>query len=306
MMVERDDAVARLWRERPRDLFTRVSLLTFGLLIAAAYGLGDYDWAEYVSDQRLANLGRFFREVRPYPLQGEPWSTATALVWAQDLLSAEGGEAVRTTLAMAIVAIVLAGIGGILLSLPAARSFASAEPLLPDGRAPGPLRRGAWRVFVAAVRTALAFLRAVPEYVFAFLLLAIFGPNAWPGILALAIHNTGILGRLGSEAVENAEPGNLAALRALGAGRSQIAVVGLLPAVFPRLLLYFFYRFETCVREATVLGMLGIVSLGFWIEEARARGQVDTLVFLVGLCAVLVMLGDWLSALARYAVRRAG
>jgi phosphonate transport system permease protein len=140
----------------------------------------------------------------------------------------------------------------------------------------------------------------------AFLLLAVLGPTAWAAVLALAIHNLGILGRLNAETVENLPSRVPRALRALGAGRLQIAATALLPASMPRFLLYFFYRWETCVREATVLGMLGIVSLGYWIEDARARHHYDQMMLLVVLGAVLVVVGDAVSAVARRIVRRAG
>jgi phosphonate transport system permease protein len=78
----------------------------------------------------------------------------------------------------------------------------------------------------------------------------------------------------------------------------------MLPLVMPRFLLFFFYRWETCVREATVLGMLGIVSLGFYIQDARARQHYDVMVALIVLGSALVVIGDLVSAAAREAVRR--
>ena len=77
-----------------------------------------------------------------------------------------------------------------------------------------------------------------------------------------------------------------------------------LPELLPRLLLYFFYRWETCVRESTVLGLLGIVSLGFWIDDARTRGQMDVLVYFVVLGVLIVVVGDVVSSLARELLRR--
>jgi phosphonate transport system permease protein len=151
----------------------------------------------------------------------------------------------------------------------------------------------------------LIFLRSIPEYVWAFLAIALIGPSAWPAVLALALHNAGILGKLDAEVVENLERPSLEALRGLGARRGQLAVFGILPAVLGRWLLFFFYRWETCVREATVLGMLGIVSLGYFIQDARARNQYDTMFLLVLVGAAIVLLGDLVSALARRVVRRA-
>ena len=95
------------------------------------------------------------------------------------------------------------------------------------------------------------------------------------------------------------------ALRATGAGRLQIALAGILPLSINRFLLYLFYRWETCVREATVLGMLGMASLGYMIMEARAGNRYDEMLFFVLLGVGLVLLGDLVSALVRRAVRRA-
>ena len=148
-------------------------------------------------------------------------------------------------------------------------------------------------------------MRAVPEFILAFLLLAVLGPrNAWPAILALAIHNCGILARLGSEVVENLEPAPLRALAAVGAPRRSMVVFGVLPLALGRDLLYFFYRFETCVREATVLGMLGVLSLGYWIQDARAKQYYDEVFLLVLFSVGLVLMADLLSVLARRSIRR--
>jgi phosphonate transport system permease protein len=302
---DRDARIHLLWQRRPRDRFFRLSL---ALILAAAVGswlFGDFAWSEFLTERRLQNLSRFLGEVRPYPLQGQPWSWAVAWAWGAELLDREGWEAARATLAISILAILLAGLAGFAFALPAARNFAAAEVFLPDGRPSTRFLRAFWTVTMRSTRVLLMLLRSIPEYVWAFLLLAIFGPSAWPAILALAIHNAGILGRLGSETLENADTQAAEAFRGLGAGRLQIAAFGLFPVLLPRLLLYFFYRWETCVREATVLGMLGIASLGFWVEDARTRGHYDTLVFLIGLGVAIVMLGDLLSALARLAVRRA-
>jgi phosphonate transport system permease protein len=162
-----------------------------------------------------------------------------------------------------------------------------------------------WRAVTFTARSVAVLLRALPEYVLAFLLAAMLPEVAWAAVLALALHNGGILGRLYGETLENLPPRPFRAWADLGASRSQLAVLALLPAALPRFLLYFFYRFETCVREATVLGLLGVVSLGYWIQDARARLQYDTMLLLVGLGIVIVLLGDLCSYVARALVRRA-
>lgn len=301
---ERYEEIRRLRRERPRDRFGRASVCTLLVLIVASWGLGGFSPSYLFEERRQENLQRFLGELKPYPLQGEPWDWGVAFTWAAEIMEEKGWEAAGRTLAISVAAIVLAGLVALLLCLPAVRNFAHPEPYLPGPRPPERAARWLWRGVVGATRFVLIFLRSLPEYVWAFLLIALLGPSAWPAVLALAIHNTGILGKLGSEVVENLPPKRLAALRGLGARRFQIASVGIFPAILPRFLLFFFYRWETCVREATVLGILGIVSLGFWIQDARARNHYDEMFFLILLGSALVLLGDLLSFVAREAIRR--
>ncbi|MDP6977039.1 MAG: ABC transporter permease subunit [Myxococcota bacterium] len=294
-----------LWQERPRDRFVRASLLAGATVMVAAWGLGDFDWSDLFSARRQANLARFLEGVRPHPLQGVAWDWGGAWTWARDLFAARGAGAMATTLGISVLAISLAGLVSLVLSLPSARNFATVDPFAAPR--PGTSRglRFGWALIRRSTRGALIAMRSIPEYLAAFLLLAIFGPTPWTAVLALAVHNAGILGRLGAETIENIPSRAPASLRAIGGRRSQLAVWVLLPELLPRLLLYFFYRWETCVRESTVLGLLGIVSLGFWIDDARTRGHLDALVFYVALGVVIVIVGDLMSSLARELLRRA-
>ena len=187
----------------------------------------------------------------------------------------------------------------------AARSVANCEPFL--GAATTrctPAAARAWALLRFLARALMVLLRAIPEYLLAFLLLAVLGPEtAWPAVLALALHNSGILGRLGAETIENLDPEPLRSLRVIGAPRRAVLVAGVFPLALGRYLLYFFYRFETCVREATVLGMLGVVSLGYWIQDARAKQYYDEMLFLVLLGAGMVLAADLISFAARRALR---
>ncbi|MBD3222296.1 ABC transporter permease subunit [bacterium] len=304
-MSDRARDIDTLYRQRPRSRFLRGSgWLAAGLVAAGWLGggfLGDPGW----TPRRAENLTRFLGEVVPYPLQGEPWDWTVAVGWAREIWNERLAAATLETLAISVLAILLAGMLGGLLAPWATRSFARPDPFVPDPRPAGPARRAAWNLLVVVVRVVLALLRAIPEYVWAFLLLALFGPTAWPLVLALALHNAGILGKLTADMVENLERSTLAALRGLGAGRGAVALAGIVPLSMNRFLLYLFYRWETCVREATVLGMLGMVSLGYWIRDARARNHYDEMVLAMLCGATLVIVGDLVSAMLRELVRRA-
>jgi phosphonate transport system permease protein len=305
----RSARVDELHRRRPKSRLVRASIALLAALAAYAWLSGDVPLGELLEPRRMANVERFAKEeIWPHRLLGRPFDPVELAAWMRDLFIAKhGGTGALATLAIAVLAISLAGALGLALVPFAARNLTARTPF--EAASPSDATaRGAtlhWRAVTAVARAFLIFLRAIPEYVWAFLLLAMLGPSAWPAVLALAIHNAGILGKLGAETVENLESAPLRALRDLGAKRSQIGVFAVLPLSLSRFLLYFFYRFETCVREATVLGMLGVVSLGYWIQDARAKHFYDEMLFFVALGAVIVLCGDLVSAIARRALRRA-
>lgn len=322
--------VARLWRERPQSRLLQASAVVLFLLVVYAWTSGELELLELFGERRLGNLRRFLEvELVPFEQRGEPLSLAGWLAWARETLADPERRpiaAAGATLAISVLAISLAGLAALAMAPLAAQNLATREPFTwassPPEAAPGAPSGGpstgagaaarsraeagaGWRLLTGATRAFSIFLRAIPEYVWAFLLLAMLGASAWPAVLALAIHNAGILGKLGAETIENQDHRPLRALRLCGASRRQIAVAALWPLSASRFLLYFFYRFETCVREATVLGMLGVASLGYWIQDARAKHFYDELVLLVGLGALIVLAGDLVSALARSLLRRA-
>jgi len=299
--MERELRVRRLWQARPRRRFVRLSSWALGLLALYCWFALNFR-VDILTERRAQNLRRFLGELVPYPLR-DGFDLSVAVDWATGLLDKRGLEAAGITMAIAVAAICLAGVVGAILSVPAARNITSPEAFLDDPRPPRRWVRLTWSALGYLTRVLLIFLRSIPEYVWAFLLISMLGPSAWPAVLALAIHNAGILGKLGGDVVENLEGRSLSALRGLGASRRQIVFAAIFPAALSRFLLFLFYRWETCVREATVLGMLGIVSLGYWIQDARARNQYDTMIFLVGIGVAIVLLGDLVSVVARRVVR---
>lgn len=309
--------VRRLRRAAPRDwvvrgsilllagttlsvwLFSRVSLVSFdreGVPIGLSEAVTDT-----FSPRRMDNVQRFLGRLSPRVTEAD----GSVVGWFVRLMTEKGLDAMATTLAVAVFAIVLAALFALPVLWFGSRSLARPEPLVQGGRQPRVLSRWRWRSQVAGVRGLFVFLRALPEYVLAFVLVVL-GPGAWPAVLALAIHNFGILGRLGSEVVENTDRDAATNARAAGASRAQIATLVIFPQTLSRMLLYFFYRWESCIRESVVLGMLGVATLGYYIQtDARARLRYDEMMLYLMLGAVLVIAGDLVSALVRRWVRNA-
>lgn len=197
------------------------------------------------------------------------------------------------TLAMSILAITIAGVGGILLSFPAANNF-----LLPGGIFDsGNNRWGVGILFLS--RLLLLITRAMPEPILALLLLFVLFPGILPGAIALGLHNLGILGRLMAEVTENLDQRPLRSLQSLGASTPQIFIYGVLPATMPRFLAYILYRWEVCIRATVIVGIVGAGGLGRLLTEQLSSfdysGVLTTLFVFIGLTFVV----DLISATIR-------
>lgn len=290
----------QLRRNRPRSRFLRLSLALLAALAVGVWLTGEIELRDLFSDRRSNNLERFLQtEAKPFPLRSDDPDDSFG-EWFGEIWESRGRDGVLATFWISWLAMTLAGIYALLLAPLCTRTLMARDPYLQEERGRG------WRLTTVILRFFNVLLRAVPEYIWAFLILAVIGPSAWPAVLALAIHNAGIVARLGADITENLGPRPGQAMRQLGASRGQTALAFLFPQAFGRFLLFWFYRYETCVREATVLGMLGVVSLGYWIQDANARDRYDEMLVLIGLGAVLVLAVDGLSWLARGWVRRAG
>ena len=292
--------LARLRNTRPRSRFLRSSVVLLAALAIGVWFTGEIAVDELFSSRRADNLERFLQtEAKPAPLRDSS-SEQSLGEWFGQIWESRGRDGLLATFWISWLAMTLAGFYALIVAPLCTRTLMRHDPYLGGGTG------GGWRIFTGFVRTFNVVLRAVPEYIWAFLLLAVLGRSAWPAVLALAIHNAGIVARLGADVTENLGPRPGQALRQLGATRSQTALAFLFPQAFGRYLLFWFYRYETCVREATVLGMLGVVSLGYWIRDANARDRYDEMLVLIGLGALLVLAADAVSWLARGWVRRAG
>ncbi len=113
-----------------------------------------------------------------------------------------------------------------------------------------------------AVRRVLEFARTVPGIVFALIFVIAFGLGPMAGVLAIAIHSTGALGKLFSEIVENADMKPVEGVRSTGASWVSCMRFAMLPQVAAGYASYALLRFEINVREASVMGFVGAGGIG--------------------------------------------
>jgi len=111
-------------------------------------------------------------------------------------------------------------------------------------------------------RRLLEFLRTVPELVFALIFVYAFGLGPFAGVLAIAVHTTGSLGKLFAEVNENADERPIDGLRAAGGSWPMIMRLAVLPQALPNYASYLLLRFEINVRGAAVLGVVGAGGIG--------------------------------------------
>ena len=220
------------------------------------------DYRALFGSEAFRAMGRFVAEF--FPPDSSPSFLAKA-AWGA-----------LQTLAVSALGTLLAVAAGGLLALPASG------------------RHGALARHVA--RWVLNVLRSVPELVWAVLMVLAAGLGPFAGVLALALHTSGVLGRLFGEALENAPPAPERALREAGSGAVAAFAYGSLPLVLPQWLAYTLYRWEMNIRMAAVLGFVGAGGLGQMLYFHLSLFQQAQAATVLGAMCVLVIAVDALSS----------
>jgi phosphonate transport system permease protein len=138
-------------------------------------------------------------------------------------------------------------------------------------------------------RSTLLVLRSVPEMIFAFVFLLILGPSGIPAVLALALHNAGLISYL---LMRHSEQLKYRADSVKGINHYLYEVT---PRVYPHFLSLLLYRWEVIIRESAILGILGITTLGFYIDSAFEDIRYDRALFLIIISALLNIAVDSFS-----------
>jgi phosphonate transport system permease protein len=188
------------------------------------------------------------------------------------------------TLLMAYLGTLLGFIGGFILCFSAAANLE---------------KRGWVR---ATSRRLLEFCRTVPEIVFALLFVVAFGLGPMPGVLALAIHTMGALGKLFAEVVENIDMNPVEGVTAAGANRLAILRFAVLPQVMSNFASYALLRFEINVRGAAVMGFVGAGGIGSDLMVAIRKFYYSDVSAILVLIIATVMVIDLLTERLRHAL----
>lgn len=242
-------------------------------MVVASFWTLDLQWDRFLSLDALQRMGRFAGELLSPNLD----AAFLRKLW----------PAALETLAMSIVGTLLAVVGGLLLALPASKLHAE--------------DKAGWR---PATRLVLNMLRSIPELMWAALLLIAAGLGPFAGTLALALHTSGVLGRLFAEAIENAGPGPAFALRVRGVPEGRVFLYATLPQVLPQLVSYTLYRWENNIRAAAVLGVVGAGGLGQMLAFHLGLFQMAETGSVLAAMFVLVAIVDAGSYAARRAMSR--
>jgi phosphonate transport system permease protein len=260
----------RLWA-RPAT----VPFLVIGSLLLLPEGIG--------GGSSVANLVRFVtHDIIPAPLRsgelGSPATWGAFAGWLQPIVWNKVLPGAWNTVVLAQIALVGMGLLALLLFPLVSRLFM------------GPIGQPAGRMLLVVVRS-------TPEYMLAYVLLQLLGPSMLPAIIALAVHNGAIVGYLMGRHADALD------YRADAPKGLNLYAYDTAPRLYGQFLAYCLYRWEIIVRESAIFGILGVATLGYYVDAAISELRFDVAVVLilatVGLCGVI----DALSRRLRKALR---
>jgi phosphonate transport system permease protein len=260
----------RLWA-RP---LTMPFLIIASLAVLPEAASGSATWS---------NLTRFFgHDIVPAPLRNgelaEPGTWGAFATWASSILTRQVIPGTVQTLILAQIALAAAAILALALYPIVSRRFL-----------------GRFGHYLG--RVLLVVARSTPEYMLAYLLLQLMGPSMLPAIIALALHNGAIAGYLLGRQTDEL------AFRADAPRGANLYLYETTPRLYGQFLAYMLYRWDVILRESAIFGILGVRTLGYYVDAAISELRLDTAVFLLLAVAGLSMSADALSRGLRRSLR---
>lgn len=189
--------------------------------------------------------------------------------WANSEMLAQGWQGIVQTLLLTMMAVSLTWLTTVLMMPWLSASVHS-------------------RFLSTANKFILLIMRSIPEYILAFVLLLLFGPSMLPAVIALAIHNSGLIGFLMNQRIARLK-------RDTKAHSISDHFYRIQPVIYPGFLALLLYRAEIILRESAILGMLGITTLGFYIDSAFEDFRLDRAFLLLAITALLNILLDYFA-----------
>lgn len=231
----------------------------------------------------LSNLGRFLTlEIVPSPLRGaELLSLATwgeLLAWLRPIVTEQVAPGLVQTLVLSQIALVAMATIGLLLF-----------PFICD--------RFVGRIGKPLGRVALVLVRSTPEFMLVYVLLQLLGPSMLPAVIALSVHNGGIVAYLMGRHADALQ------YRPDAPKGLDLYAYETVPRLYGQFLAYVLYRWEIIVRESAIFGILGIATLGYYVDAAISEFRLDTAVVLIVATALLSMAIDAFSRALRRRLR---
>ena len=225
------------------------------------------------------NIERFFTEdIVPAPLRGDSANWTEMGPWLWELLFNQALPGIGNTLVLTQIALVVTGVLTLL-----------AYPLIS--------RHFTGRVGGTFGHVVLVIARSTPEYLLAYILLQLWGPSMLPAVVALALHNGGIIGHLIGRRSNELQ---LRPDASRGINRYAWEVT---PQIYGPFLALLFYRWEIIMRETAILGILGIATLGYYVDGAIQELRFDRAMVLIAVTALLNIGVDWLARFLRRRLR---
>jgi len=259
---------AILDKERRQRRWRMMQLvLLAGVVVVCGYFSGVFDLKRII--EGIPSLFLIFTE--SLPPNFDDWQT-----WLKPLFD---------TLAMSVVGTFLAIVMALPLGVLAARNT-SPHPLV-----------------YQVVRGVLNLFRSVPELIMGILFVAAVGFGVLPGLLALAFHSIGMVGKFVAEAIEHTDADVVDAIRSTGASPFQVVIHGVLPQVIPQVCDVTLYRWEYNFRASTVMGMVGAGGIGFELMSSLRLMNYDEVSAILLMILVMVTLVDSLGAWLRNRVK---
>jgi phosphonate transport system permease protein len=249
----------------------------WSLLFAAVGGIASFAYLDIPWMDLLTGNWSNLPGTTEFDLSAEFLGKTATLVWQ--------------TLLMAWIATLLAAVFAFFLAPLSTRSLVTGSYL---SQTYGKRGLSLWmsRLLQSGSQFFLQVTRAMPELTLALVFVVWVGPGALAGILAIAVHNIGVLGRLYTDVYEEVEPGPAKAMQASGASGLSTWLYAVLPQVSPRVLAFTLYRFEVNVRATATVGFVGAGGIGDSLYTSISLFHISDLVVLLVVMVTVVTLVD--------------